>query len=323
MSVPATVDSARPIHVHVPHGGAAGDKVVGLLEAAGRRVSRVTADAVASQLPEIEVLFAGEPPRVDWSKATRLRFLQFMGSGTEAFWPATGLRRDVAIANARGIHLPEMRDHALALMLAFERELPRFFQQQTARVWRPIPASTVSGKTVGILGLGEVGRSVAAACAALGMRVVGARGNPSPVPHVEEVFGPDALQTLLAMADHLVVTVPLTRRTRGLLDAEMLGFLRPSSVLIQLSRGAVLDAAALEAALRSGRLRGAALDVFEDEPLPPSSPLWTTPNLVITPHVGGLVPDYVDRVVRLFLENLDLVERGLPPKTEVRWDREY
>lgn len=317
------MDSVRSIHVYVPHGGAAGDQVVALLEAAGRRVSRVGADAVSSRLPEIEILFAGEPPPVDWSKASRLSFIQFMGSGTERFWPAAGLRRDVAIANARGIHLPEMRDHALALMLAFERELPRFFQQQAARAWRPFPASTVAGKTVAILGLGEVGRSLAAACAALGMRVVGCRANPSPVPHVEEVFGPNDLQTMLGMADHLVVTVPLTRRTRGLLDAEKLGWLKSSAALIQLSRGGVLDAGALEAALRAGRLRGAALDVFDDEPLPPSSSLWSTPNLVVTPHVGGLVPDYCARVVRLFLENLDLVERGLPPRTEVRWDREY
>jgi D-2-hydroxyacid dehydrogenase (NADP+) len=317
------VDSAPPVHVYVPSRDKARDAVVESLSRTGRRAISVDADSVAALLPEIEILFAGEPPRVDWSRASRLRLLQLMGSGSEALWPATGLRQDVAIANARGIHLPEMRDHALALMLAFERELPRFFRQQAAREWRPFPPATLAGKTVAILGLGEVGRSLAAPCAALGMRVVGVRRTPEPMQHVDVVHGPDGLERVLEIADHLVVTVPLTERSRGLLDARALARLRPSAIVIQLSRGAVLDTRALASALRDGRLRGAALDVFDDEPLPPSSPLWSTPNLVITPHVGGLVPDYVERVVRLFLENLDRVERGLPPRTEVGRERGY
>lgn len=312
-----------PVHLYVPRSATARGAIEALLSRAGRRAVPVDEEGLAAQLPQIELLFAGDPPRVDWSRAGRLRLLQLMGSGTESLWPATGLRRDVAIANARGLHLPEMRDHALALMLALERELPRFSRQQAARSWLPVAGSSVSGKTVAILGLGEVGKSLVEPCAALGMRVVGARATPSPVAGVEAVYGPDALGEMLESADHLVVSVPLTERTRGVLDARMLDLLRPSAFLVQLSRGPVLDAVALEAALRGGRLRGAALDVFDDEPLPPSSSLWSTPNLLITPHVAGLVPDYVERVVRLFLENVELVERGLAPRTEVRWERAY
>lgn len=321
--IPGPVDSSAVVHVFVQGDGKARDAIVAHLERVGRRAVLVDAEDIAAHLPDIEFLFAGTPPVVDWSRAARLRLLQLMGSGAEALWPATGLRPDVAIANARGVHLPEMRDHALALMLALERELPRFFRQQAARTWRPFAPSSVAGKTVAILGLGEVGRSLAAPCAALGMRVVGSRATPSPVPHVDTVYGPDELDRMLEIADHVVVTVPLTTRTRGLLDEGALARLRPGALLIQLSRGAVLDSGALEAALRAGRLRGAALDVFDDEPLSPSSTLWSTPNLVITPHVGGLVQDYVERVLYLFLENLDRVERGLPPRTEVRREREY
>lgn len=129
-----------------------------------------------------------------------------MGSGAESLWPAAGLRPDVAIANARGIHLPEMRDHAIGLMLALERELPRFLRQQTERAWRPFARSSVAGKTVAILGLGAVGRSLVGPCAALGMRVVGASASARAVEQVEEVFGPDRLEPMLEVADHLVVT---------------------------------------------------------------------------------------------------------------------
>jgi phosphoglycerate dehydrogenase-like enzyme len=294
-----------------------------LLEGKGRRIVSVGPSDVDAALPEIEILLAGSPPKVDWSRARKLRFLQLMGSGTETLWPAQGLPSRVVIANARGIHLPEMRDHALALMLSLERELPRFGRQQAAREWSPFAAGSVAGKTVALLGLGEVGRSLAPACAALGMRVVGACRTPRPIPHVEEVHDPARLEPMFEAADHLVVTVPLTPRTRGLVDARAIARLRPSAFLVHLSRGPVVDAAALDDALRKGRLRGAALDVFDDEPLPRESSLWTAPNLVITPHVAGLVHDYVERAVHLFLENLDRMERGLLPRTAVDRDQQY
>lgn len=317
------MDRRGPVHVYLRDDAAALGAIQALLSRTGRSVIPLHADSVRSALPEIELLFAGEPPSVDWAAATRLRFIQFMGSGTEGIWSATGLRRDVLLANARGIHLPEMRDHALALMLGIERGLPRFVRQQEAHAWRPVALSTVAGKTVALLGLGEVGRSLVGPCKALGMRVVGARATRAPVPSVDTVFGPEEIADMLAIADYLVVTVPLTQRTRGLLDARGLERLPRHAVVIQLSRGAVLDAAALEAALRSGRLRAAAMDVFDDEPLPPTSSLWSTPNLVITPHVGGRVPDYLERVIRLFEENLDRVDRGERPRTEISWEREY
>ncbi len=315
--------TSHVVHLHLDSDPRARDAVTAAIERTGRSVVHVGAGDLGARLPEIEILFADAPPRTDWSRAQRLRFLQLMGSGVDALWPATGLPDDVVIANARGVHLPEMRDHALALMLALERELPRFAAQQAAREWKPVAAGTLAGKTVAILGLGEVGRSLAAACAALGMRVVGACRTPRAMPHVQAVFSPEDLRDMLATADHLVVTVPLTPRTRGLLDERAFAALKPGAFLIHISRGAVVDADALEAALRRGHLRGAALDVFADEPLSRESSLWTAPNLVITPHVAGLVHDYLERATQLFLENLARVERGEHPRTLVDRQQQY
>ena len=291
--------------------------------ASGRRVEHVPADRLEPSLDSMDVLLCAEPPRIDWSRATRLRLLQFMGSGIETLWPATGLPAAVEIANARGIHLPEMRGHALGLMLAFERRLFALAEAQRERRWSPAAAGSLGGKTVAVLGLGEVGRSLAVACAALGMHVVGVRAVPRPTASVERVYGPEDLDRALRAADYVVVLVPLTERTRGLLDARALAVLRPSAVVVHLSRGGVVDEGALCDALRERRLAGAALDVLEREPLPPESPLWSVPGLVITPHVAGRFRGYLERAVALLLENVERVERGAEAKTRVHRERRY
>jgi phosphoglycerate dehydrogenase-like enzyme len=209
------------------------------------------------------------------------------------------------------------------MILAFERRLPRLFSQQERREWKRFSAGSIAGKTVGILGLGEVGRSLAVACKALGMRVLGTRTSARPTPGIDEVVPPDRLEHVLRAADYLVVAVPLTQETRGMLGADALSKLRPSSIIINISRGGVIDEATLDTALRSGKLRGAALDVFDTEPLPATSPLWSAPNLIVSPHIAGQVPDYIERAVALFLENLDLLERGLSPRTCVDRVRRY
>ena len=311
------------IHACVGGGAAVLDVISALVARSGRAVVHVEAPALSDRLADIAVLLCGIPPAIDWSSARSLRFLQLMGSGVDNLWPATGLPETVTIANARGIHLPEMRDHALALILAFERGVPELVAAQRERQWRPFAPGSVSGKTVGILGLGEVGRSIALACAALGMRVVGTRAESRPTPHVDRVYPPAGHDEVCRSADYVVITLPLTRRTRNLVCAESLARMRPSAVIVHLSRGGILDEAALEAALRAGELRGAALDVFVDEPLPETSTLWSTPNLLVSPHIAGWTTDYVERAIHLFLSNLELVERELPPATLVIREREY
>ncbi len=282
------------------------------MRAAGRDVTFVDEHELAVGLGDVEVLLCGVAPRVDWSRATRLSLIQVLGSGTDSLWPVTGLPERVQIANARGVHLPEMRDHALAMILAFARELPRFARDQRARVFQPTPLGSVHGKNVAILGMGAVGRAIGEACAGLGMHVRGARASE-----------PYDLIDLLSSADYVVVTAPLTPKTRGLVGAKALATMKPSAVLVHVSRGGIVDESALVEALRSGTIRGAALDVLAEEPLPQSSPLWDLPNVIITPHVAGLVPDYVARLVDLALENVALVESGKPPRTPVDRSRGY
>lgn len=311
------------IHACVSEDARARASVSARLERAGRKVVHVDAALLEERLDGIEVLVCGEAPRIDWSRAQRLRLLQLMGSGIETLWPATGLPPQAEIANARGIHLPEMRDHVLALLFAFERELARALAQNRERHWSPFPAGSLQGKTVAVLGLGEVGRSVAAACSGLGMRVIGTCAQPRPTPHVDEVHGPDGLDHVLGAADYVVVLLPLTARTRGLIDGRALSKMHPKSVLLHVSRGGIVDEAALSKALCEGRLRGAALDVFEREPLPREDPLWTVPNLIVTPHLAGLMRGYFGRVLALLIENLECIERGLSCKTRVDRDRGY
>jgi phosphoglycerate dehydrogenase-like enzyme len=279
------------------------------VRAAGRDIVFIREE---DRLGEARVLLCGVAPGVDWSRATRLELLQALGSGTDSLWPLTGLPERVFVANARGVHLPEMRDHVLAMIFAFARDLPAFARAQAARTFEPHETTGVQGKTIAILGMGTVGRAIGDACSANGMHVRGARASE-----------PYDLHALLSGADYVVVTAPLTPKTRNLVDARAIAAMKPSAVLVHVSRGGVVDEQALVAALRAGAIRGAALDVFEVEPLPRTSPLWDLPNVIITPHIAGLTENYVERLVTLALENVALVESGHPPRTLVDRTRGY
>lgn len=311
------------IHVVLADDVEARRTVAEFLRADGREVTLCDRDEFGAYVEEAEVVLCGYAPRADWSKAKRLRLLHFMGAGVDMLWPAEGLPGDVVIANARGIHAMEMRDHALSMILSFEREHLRWMDAQRRRAWAPFAVGSVVGRTVGLIGVGEVGRPIADACSALGMRVIGMCRNPRPISNVDSVFGPLDLDTVLRASDYCVVTAPLTKATRGMLDARALSQLRPHAVVIALSRGGILDERALCAALRVGRLRGAALDVFEREPVGEDSELWNTPNLLMTPHIAGYMPGYIERAMGVFLDNLRRFEQGLPVTTPVARDREY
>lgn len=311
------------IHIYIGHDEQIRADLKSRFDAAGRAFEYVDAQTIAAALPHVEVLLCGVAPRLDWSPAKRLQLLHFMGAGIDHLWPAKGLDSHVVIANARGIHALEMRDHTLAMLLAFERELLRSIDQQQHKQWLPFIGGTLSGKTLGLIGIGEVGGPLARAAKALGMRIICMRNRPLPQPDVDELVSHDKLSYLLEAADYVVVTAPLTSRTRHLLGANELAVLGSHAVLIVISRGGIVDETALVAALRAGKLRGAALDVFATEPLPTSSNLWTTPNVLITPHISGSVPGYLARAIQLFLTNLERFECGESVLTPVDRDLEY
>jgi phosphoglycerate dehydrogenase-like enzyme len=274
-------------------------------------------------IPEVEVLLAFRPPRGIWAEARRLRFIQMMGAGVDALLPAPDLPPGVRIANARGIHGPHMSEFALSLVLALAKRIPLALEQQRARVWKPYGMAQLSGRTLGILGLGAIGLALGEKARALGLRVIGTRRTPEPVAGVDLVLGPEDTERVLRESDFAVVLLPLTPQTRGAIGARELGWLRPRAFLVDLARGGIVDEAALAEALRAGRLAGAALDVFEQEPLPPESPLWSAPNLLLTPHVAGLSHDYMDRLAEIVVENLARVEQDLPLRNPVDRARGY
>jgi phosphoglycerate dehydrogenase-like enzyme len=291
------------------------DRYVARIEAVDPRVRvvRVSDRTTWSQeAPDAEVIFGFRPLREGALHAERLRWVHAAGAGVE------NLSQDVAgteilVTNSH-IHGDVIAEHVFALILAHTRRLPEAFAYQRERRWghRDLGGSLLAGRTMGILGLGTLGRAVAHRAAAFGLRVWGTRRHPQPVPAVERVLGPDGLDEVLRVADMLVVTLPLTPETRGLIGARELALLPRGAFVVNVGRGGLIDEAALTHAVRSGHVAGAGLDVFEEEPLPAESPLWTLPQVIVTPHVAGNFPGYMDRAVSLFCENLRRYLAGEP-----------
>jgi phosphoglycerate dehydrogenase-like enzyme len=274
-------------------------------------------------IAEAEVLLALQPPRGHWERARSLRLIQMTGAGVDSLLPAPDLPARVRIANARGVHEPEMSEFILASILALLKQLPRAMQQQRQHRWKPYGSRPLTGQTVGILGVGAIGCGLARRCRALGMRVIGTRRRPEPLPDIDAVFGPEDTSRVLAESDVVVVLLPLTPETRGLLDAAALAGMKPRARIVNVARGGIVDEAAVARALERGELAGAAFDVFSEEPLPADSPLWDAPNAIVTPHVAGLSPHYMDRVGKILVENVRRLERGEPLLNEVDRRRGY
>jgi phosphoglycerate dehydrogenase-like enzyme len=219
----------------------------------------------------------------------------------------------LVLTNARELHGPVVAEHVIALIFALAKKIPQAARLQQKRIWGqdaiwndgPRPRE-LAGATLGLIGLGSIGRTAARMAASLGMRVIAVREHPEKgkPEGVSEVFAPVQLNDVLSQSDYVVMAVPLTEATRGLMNAERLSAMRPDAYLINVGRGPQVDEVALADALRSRRIAGAALDVFVQEPLPPESPLWEIENLMITPHTAGLTEKLWQRHYALFSENL-------------------
>lgn len=226
----------------------------------------------------------------------------------------------IVLTNSAGIHAEPMADSVLAAILYFARGLDFAVDEQRARRWgkdrfEGIDSSLheLAGTTVGILGYGGIGRAIARRALALGMRVLAFRRRDAAAEEgIELLFGDAGLARILAESQYLVLALPRTAETEGLLDRQRIASLPPDTVVINVGRGELIDESALAAALAAGRLRGAALDVFVQEPLPPESPFWGLPNVLVTPHVSATTHRFWRRELDLILENLRRYERGEP-----------
>jgi phosphoglycerate dehydrogenase-like enzyme len=280
------------------------------------------AELVAA-LPGLEYVFAPTPPRGIWSAAARLRLLQLAGAGADGILPAPDLPAGVYLCNARGLFAAEAAEYAIAAMLACWRGLPRLLALQRAHTWSQEPAPVLAGRTLAVLGHGEIGRRVARIGAAMDMRVIAARRRPQLADPDLEIVGPARIPDLVATADAIVVALPLTPLTRGLLSRDVLRTLRRGAVVVVISRGGIVDAHALADLASQGRIRGAAIDVFEHEPLPADDPLWDRQNVLLSPHQAGFGEDYLQRALALFVANAERIARGELPLNLVDRDAGY
>jgi phosphoglycerate dehydrogenase-like enzyme len=244
-----------------------------------------------------------------------LRWVQATSAGAGEQVASAGLSeedlRRVAVTSAAGVHAGPLAEFALFGLLAFTKGLPRILRDQDDHRWGHYPVDELGGRTVLIVGLGQIGEEVARLAAAFGMRVIGVnRSGSSDSPHVHEVRRTSEVYECLPEADAIVISAPLTEATRGLIDGAAIARLPPGAILVNIGRGGVVDEPALIEALRSERLAGAALDVFASEPLAADSPLWELPNVLLTPHTAGLSMREDERIVALFVENLGRYLRG-------------
>ncbi len=257
-------------------------------------------------------------------RAPRLRLIQLTGAGFEHLLPLDWLPRRVALTTASGVHGPKTEEFVTMALLMLGTELPRMIDNQRASRWEQRFTGRIAGKTVLIVGVGAMGQAAARAAGRLGMKVLGIRRTARPVRGVDEMGGLGDLDGFLGRADFVVVATPATDATRHLIDRRRIGLLRPGAGFVNIGRAAVVDYDALAAALVAGRLGGAVLDVFNPEPLPADSPLWTTPRLVIVPHVSSDDADtYADRVLDVFFANVGRLMAGKPLKNRVVPARQY
>jgi phosphoglycerate dehydrogenase-like enzyme len=246
--------------------------------------------------------------------APRVRWVHFMWAGLDGMLFPELLESQVPLTNGRGIFSEALGEFAIAGMLYFAKDIPRMLRSQRAHTWDPFEMDWISGRTVGIVGYGQIGRAVARRAAALGMTVVAMRRREPAHgdPHLQAVFGRGELREMLSRTDYLVASAPLTTETRGMIGPEELAALRPGAVVINIGRGPVIQEGPFVRALEEGRLRGAALDVYETEPLPAGHPFYRLDNVLLSPHCADRVPGWLDRAVDLFIDNLDRFRSGLP-----------
>ena len=274
---------------------------------------------------DAEVL-VGWDVRIDDARraAPHLRLIHVIGAGVEHLMPMDWLPPEVTLVNSKGIHATRAGEFGLMAILMLHSRMPRIIGQQSRRQWTSLYASPIAGRTVLIIGVGSIGGAVARHAKLLNIRVIGVSRHGRAAEGVDVMLTPDRLDDVLPEADFVFVATPATTETVNLLGRHRLSLMKPGAGLINVGREPVVDYGALAELLRSGHLSGAILDVFDPEPLPASSPLWSAPNLIVTPHVSADDGEsYVQLTVDLFLRNLRRYLQGEPMLNVVRPDLGY
>jgi phosphoglycerate dehydrogenase-like enzyme len=273
-----------------------------------------TADKAAAALPEADMLLTfGQMMKnlkLDLASAAKLRWIQALGTGLDGITDQPALSPGVTVTSLHGVHGAPVSEAALASMLALARDLPGFVRAQDEHQWKRWPARLLQDRTVGILGVGVIAEALAPKCKALGMTVIGISSAPRQVAGFDRMHPVGELLKVLPEVDHFVLLTPYSAATHQMIDAKVFAAMKRIAFLINLARGGVVDEAALIDALREKRIAGAALDVFNQEPLPPDNPLWTFKNVIITTHQGGFCDTYPDLAMPILEHNMRCFLKG-------------
>lgn len=271
----------------------------------------------ADQLAATEAMMAGAVPAGLLPSMPKLRWVQAMSAGVEGWLALPDLPSGLTLTCARGTHTESMPENIIGALFHVAKPYSVAVANQKSAKWVHTVAQPLTGKTLGILGLGAIGAEVARIASALGMRVIGTRRTPTPVANVAEVMAPERTDDVLAQSDFVLLLLPATPATDNFIDAKRLSKMKPSAWLLNFGRGHTIKDDDLIAAAKNKTIAGALLDVFRQEPLPASDPLWTAEGIIVLPHIGGPHPQRDRFVARLFVDNLGRFIEGKPLKEVV------
>jgi len=288
-------------------------------------------DRVPDEIADTDVFIGWSLRPQQFVAARKLRWIHSPAAAVHQLMYPELLRSSVVVTNSTGIHGPVVAEHAIAVLLALAKRLPRAMQYQAQKTWaqdqlwneRPRPRE-VAGATVAVVGMGSIGSEFTTRARALGMKVLAVRENPGKgTGGADEVFSASAIDSVLPRADYVLLCTPVTPETTGIINAARLRRMKPDSYLINVGRGPLVEQAALLQALKDRQIAGAALDVFDEEPLPSDSPFWSLDNLLITPHTAAVTERLWDRHYKLIVENMKRFLAGEPLLNQVDKSRGY
>ena len=284
-----------------------------------------TAEAFERAAPDADVLYywwgPGARLREVFLMCPKLKWVHTRSAGIDNLLFPELIESPVPFTNGTGVFSESLGEFALGAILYFAKDFRRMVRNQMAGRWEQFDTTMVSGKTVGIVGYGDIGRAVASRCRAVGMRVIAMKRHGSGVysvdPMVDKIYTPAQMAEMLPQCDYVVISAPLTAETKGMINEAAFAAMKPEAVVINIGRGALIDEPAMIRALGEGRIKGAGLDVFAKEPLPDDSPLYKLENVLLSPHSADHTPDWQEQTMRFFIENFQRYSRGEPLRNVV------
>jgi phosphoglycerate dehydrogenase-like enzyme len=304
------------------------EKQLAMLEALPPETGIAVGDNLAAferAAPDATVIFSwsiGKEVLEDlWPLCPKVQWVHSRAAGLDTVLFPDLIESPVPLTNGSGVFSRPLGEFFLGAVLFYAKDFRRMVRSQEAGRWDQFDVEEIAGRTVGIVGYGDIGRDCAARAKAMNMRVLAVKRHASaasaPDPPADRVYGPDGLATVLAEADYVVASAPLTPETRGMIGDEQFALMKPSAVVINVGRGPVIDEAALVRALRARRIRGAALDVFDQEPLPDGHPYYGLDNVLLSPHCADHTPDWLERAMQFFLDQFERFRTGQPLRNVV------